>query len=408
VTTLDATRHTDVAIVGGGLAGSLAAAMLGRAGIGTVLIDPHPAYPADFRCEKLDGFQTGVLAKTGLLDHVRQAATPDGECWIARFGRVVDRRPGDQLGIMYDTLVNTIRAAIPTTVAFVHGKASEIATSADRQQIRLASGETISARLVVLANGLNVGLRQKLGMERQIISAGHSISIGFDAKPVDRPAFGFPALTYFNERPAERMAFVSLFPIGSVMRANLFGYRDMHDPWLRQLRAEPQQTLYASMPRLRRLMGDFVVTDFLKIRPVDLYVTHGHRQAGVVLVGDAFSTSCPAAGTGARKALVDVERLCNLHIPQWLATPGMGKDKIAAFYDDPDKLATDTYSHAKAYSLRSFSVETGLRWRAERFGKFVAHRGIGLLRQLRGREAPPADDQPDTHAGSSARPLPIP
>ena len=61
------------------------------------------------------------------------------------------------------------------------------------------------------------------------------------------------------------------------------------------------------------------------------------RQAGVVLVGDAFATSCPAAGTGTGKVFTDVERLCNVHIPRWLATPGMGADKIAAFYDDPVK-----------------------------------------------------------------------
>ena len=47
-------RHTDIAIVGGGLAGSIVAAMLGRSGVDVVLIDPHPIYPADFRCEKLD------------------------------------------------------------------------------------------------------------------------------------------------------------------------------------------------------------------------------------------------------------------------------------------------------------------------------------------------------------------
>ena len=45
-------RYTDIAIVGGGLAGSTAAAMLGRAGIPTILIDPHPVYPPDLRCEK--------------------------------------------------------------------------------------------------------------------------------------------------------------------------------------------------------------------------------------------------------------------------------------------------------------------------------------------------------------------
>ncbi len=48
-------RYTDIAIIGGGLSGSTAAAMLGRAGISTVLIDPHESYPADFRVEKLSG-----------------------------------------------------------------------------------------------------------------------------------------------------------------------------------------------------------------------------------------------------------------------------------------------------------------------------------------------------------------
>ena len=48
-------RYTDIAIIGGGLAGSTAAAMLGRAGISAVLIDPHETYPADFRVEKLSG-----------------------------------------------------------------------------------------------------------------------------------------------------------------------------------------------------------------------------------------------------------------------------------------------------------------------------------------------------------------
>ena len=72
------------------------------------------------------------------------------------------------------------------------------------------------------------------------------------------------------------------------------------------------------------MMGDFTVTGFVQVRPVDLYVTKGYRQNGVVLVGDAFSSSCPAAGTGARKVVVDVERLCNVHIPRWLAWGALG------------------------------------------------------------------------------------
>ena len=129
-------------------------------------------------------------------------------------------------------------------------------------------------------------------------------------------------------------------------------------------------------------MGDFTVTGFVQIRPVDLYVTKGYRQNGVVLVGDAFSSSCPAAGTGARKVLVDVERLCNVHIPRWLASPGMGEAKISAFYDDPIKRACDALSEKKAFRLRSYSIDTAPHWVALRFAKFIAHWGRGLLRRL--------------------------
>ncbi|MEA2873681.1 MAG: hypothetical protein QOH67_3657, partial [Hyphomicrobiales bacterium] len=121
-------RQTDIVIAGGGLAGSAAAAMLGRAGYGVVLVDPHKTYPPDFRAEKIDGTQAAVLRKTGLADAVLRAGTLDGESWVARFGRLLEKRPGDQYGLLYDTLVNTIRAEIPANVEFIHGKVMDFAT----------------------------------------------------------------------------------------------------------------------------------------------------------------------------------------------------------------------------------------------------------------------------------------
>jgi 2-polyprenyl-6-methoxyphenol hydroxylase-like FAD-dependent oxidoreductase len=169
------------------------------------------------------------------------------------------------------------------------------------------------------------------------------------------------------------------------MRANLFVYRDMDDPWLRRLREAPPAALFELMPGLRKLTGEVEVTDFVKIRPVDLYVTSGYRQAGIVLVGDAFATSCPAAGTGCNKVFTDVERLCSHHIPGWLASAGMGKDKIAEFYDDEVKRDCDAASEAKAYFLRALSTETGWSWSARRWTKFVGQFGVGRLRQARER-----------------------
>ena len=89
-------RQTDVVIAGGGLAGSLAAAMLGRAGIDAVMVDPHEVYPAEFRCEKLDGVRAWwdgrqFLSRQGNVYHAPQwftAGLPnvclDGELWLGR------------------------------------------------------------------------------------------------------------------------------------------------------------------------------------------------------------------------------------------------------------------------------------------------------------------------------------
>jgi 2-polyprenyl-6-methoxyphenol hydroxylase-like FAD-dependent oxidoreductase len=358
--------------------------MLGRAGISTALIDPHQVYPFDFRVEKISGDeQLDRFYQTGIADSVLRSATHDGENWIARFGYLLDKKPSRQYGIMYDALIGAVRAEIAAPAELIHAKVTDVSTSAERQKLTLSNGETISARLVVLANGLSVGLRHLLGIERQILSVSHSISIGFDMVPVGRPAFEFPALTYFSERVKERVAYVTLFPIENRMRANLFVYREVDDPWLREMRKKPVETMNAVLPRLRRITGEYAVAGDVKIRPADVYVSTGYRQPGIVLVGDAFAATCPVTGTGTDKVFTDVAQLCNVHIPAWLATEGMGADKIASFYDDPVKQACDAWSMAKAISFRKVTIENGLYWRAQRWARFLAWFGEGALRRMR-------------------------
>jgi 2-polyprenyl-6-methoxyphenol hydroxylase-like FAD-dependent oxidoreductase len=397
-------RYTDIAIVGGGLAGSTAAAMLGRAGIPAILIDPHTMYPPDLRCEKLGGTQLPRLRRTGLDQEILRAATVDGEVWEARFGYLVAKKPSDQHGVMYDTLVNTMRAQIPPGVGILYTKVVDVATSDERQRVVLADGEEISARLIVLANGLSIGLRHMLGLERRIISECHSVTLGFDVAPVDRPALPFPALTYWSKRTDTRMAYLTLFPIGDVMRANMMVYRPMDDIWFREFRKNPEATMRGMMPGLDRMTAGFKVSGPIKIRPADLYVTENHRQAGVVLVGDAFATSCPAAGTGTDKVFTDVERLCNVHIPNWLATEGMDRGKISTFYDDPVKTECDAWSTAKAWHLRSLSIDNGLTWRARRWARFIARLAQGMvgLTNKPGTRIPASLPHPESHEGRTA------
>src|SRR6185312_3639168 len=124
------------------------------------------------------------------------------------------------------------------------------------------------------------------------------------------------------------------------------------------------------------------------IRPADLYVTEGVERPGVVLVGDAFSTSCPTAGTGTGKVFTDVERLCNVHIPRWLASPGMGVEKIAAFYADPVRAAYHAHAAHKAFHLRALTIEPGFVWAARRWLRFLARLAIGMAREMFAGPAP--------------------
>ncbi len=103
-------KNTDIAIIGGGLAGSTAAAMLGRAGVAAILVDPHRDYPPDFRVEKLSGDeQIARFRKTGIADAVLRKAAHANENWIARFGVLLDKAPRDQIGLLYEALVNAVR-----------------------------------------------------------------------------------------------------------------------------------------------------------------------------------------------------------------------------------------------------------------------------------------------------------
>ena len=156
-----------------------------------------------------------------------------------------------------------------------------MSTSADRQTVTLSNGEQISARLIVLANGLNIGLRHTLGMTRKIISECHSVSIGFDIKPAGRRAFDFSALTYYAEQPSDRDRACSrcsrsarrCAPISlSIATCKIPGCGRCATR--RRTRCSRSCRAFESSPAL------FEVTSFVKIRPIDLYVDPGASAAG--------------------------------------------------------------------------------------------------------------------------------
>ena len=375
-------QTADVVVVGGGLSGSLAALVLERLGYSVVLVDRWAEHPPEFRVEKIAGDQVELLRRLGLLECIADASTYFDRIINASRGRLIDTTYGPHYGIFYHDLVNLVRAKLRPSSTVI-GRVTEIRTGSHQQQVIVADRGTVEARLVILATGMSDPLRRSLGITRKTVFEKHSISFGFNVAPAVGSTFTFGALTYYGEALSNRIDYMNLFPIGEVMRANLFTFRDYQDEWLRTIRQAPERTLLATMPGLDCFTGRLQVIDKVQNWTMDLYRAENYVRDGIVLIGDAFQTSCPAAGTGVSRLLTDVQQLCLVHVPRWLTSPGMTSPKIAQFYADPVKQAADARSAYLANYRRSLTLDESLKWQAHRRQLYFRRRIVGWIKDFR-------------------------
>lgn len=378
-----AATAVDVAIVGGGLAGSLAAAVLARAGHCVALVDKRAVYPEEFRVEKIGGHQLEMFRRLGFLRGLESVASPYDRVLNIREGKVVDVSVGQAYGLPYADLVAMARGQIPDPSTLIVDEVTAVSRSDDVQHLALASGRRLTARLVVLATGMAGALGYKLGIRRRVLAERHSVSFGFTIARRDGAPFDFKALTCYGERTADGVDYLSLFPVRAGMRANLFMFRDPTDPVMRDLRRDTEATLLRLLPGLQPYLGDFQVTDRVQNWVMDLSVVEGHLQGGVVLIGDAFQTNCPAAGTGVARLLVDVERLCTEYVPRWITTSGMGREKISEFYVDRDKVAADQQSLKMARFRQALTSRNDISWDMRRRLHFLRRSITHRVDQMR-------------------------
>ncbi|MEO5760551.1 MAG: NAD(P)/FAD-dependent oxidoreductase [Mesorhizobium sp.] len=374
--------EVDVAIVGAGLAGTIMATVLGKAGHKVALIDPHRVHHDEFRAEKTRLESMQLFEKMGLGPVIKSLVTSTTEIQIFRLGQFFQRKQVSEFSFSYGPLINGLREALPPEVPLTVGKVAEVSTGPDRQRLVLNNGTVIDARLLVVATGYSEAVRRAIGVERVEHSKAHSLAIGFDLA-VSPQEFGSRSLTFYPGRFGQRIAYLSVFRIGNRMRANMFVYRTVADPWVQAFRADPRQMLLQLMPEIAPQCGNFAVASPVEVRQVSLTTTTGHRRDGVVFIGDAFSTTCPAQGDGILRAATDVDRLCSTYIPAWLATPGMGVDKIGTFYDDPVKVAADASAMHFSIYAKAIATGTGLEWRIRRLRNNSARQLMIIGRKMR-------------------------
>lgn len=373
----------DVIIVGAGLAGTTAAALLAGQGWRVTLVDRWLHCPACFKAEKIEPDQIELLRKFGLMEALLPWTGHIREIWDAEDGRVVQIQQREQFGIFYQDMVNGLRATLPPTVEFKVGRVQDIATDSDVQRVTLVGGEECTARLVAIACGTGGDLHTRLGMRKQMIQKEQSLALGFSLARADGHSFPFEAVTYYPDGCARRIAYLTLFRVGSVMRANLFVCWSGNEAGTRRFVREPRRELARLLPKLTRVIGEFEVVSRVETGRIDLYRMEGYLQPGVVLLADAFQSVCPMTGLGLSKVLTDVDVFCHDCVPQWLSTPSMGVEKIARFYENPRKRTVDEAHRSVAWANRQMAISGALSWRIRRVKRRWKMQASGLTDYFR-------------------------
>jgi 2-polyprenyl-6-methoxyphenol hydroxylase-like FAD-dependent oxidoreductase len=357
---------SDVIVVGAGLTGTLAASLLARRGVQVILIDRTSEYPPRFKAEKLEPDQIEMLRRFGHMDRLLPRTGHIQSIWEAQNGRVIHIRKREQYGIFYQDIVNGIRSALPLEVKFRLGSVQRIDYSGELRRVTLEDGEEHTARLVVLATGTESPLHSRLGMTKRFIPQVPSDTLGFTIEPSAADSFPFDAATYYPDDCDEKVAYLSLFRIGSAMRANLFAFWLGNEKVTRRFLQAPREELDRLLPGLMRVTGKFEVVSRVEAWRTQLYRMEGHLQPGLVLLADAFQNVCPTTGLGISKVLTDVDVFCSECALQWLSTPGMGVEKIAGFYQIPRKQQVDELSLTDAWRNRQLALNGSLAWQARR------------------------------------------
>jgi 2-polyprenyl-6-methoxyphenol hydroxylase-like FAD-dependent oxidoreductase len=356
----------EVIVVGAGVAGTTAAALLGAQRRRVILVDARQNCPPVFKAEKIESDQAELLERFDLLQGLLPQAGRIQEIRSYYNGRHFRTTVARQYGLSYSDIVNLLRECLDETVQFKVARVTRIENSSELQFVTLDNGERLATRLVVLACGLNGELPSDLGLKRVIIRKNHSEAVAFTlAKPNGTP-FEFDAATCFPPSQKAGVDYLSLFRIGETMRANLFAFPAADESWARRLLQDPERELEVCFPYFRLAVGGYQIVRKIETSLIHLYRTEGNPLHGVALIGDAAANACPATGMGLSKVLTDVDVLCSECAPRWLETPGMSVDKLADYYNDLRKRAVDEKALHDADYRRRARTDRSLRWKIHR------------------------------------------
>jgi 2-octaprenyl-6-methoxyphenol hydroxylase len=376
--------RTDILIVGGGLNGSLLSLGLAGMGFDVTLIEAQEASvlgAADFdgRSYALALTSCRMLDRLGLWPHLQDNAQPilqikvsDGHAGQGPSPLAMQFDHGEieegPMGHMIED--RHLRAALLQAVAAHAGirvMSGQTVVDQSAGQLHLSSGETLSAQLIVGADGRASGTAQRAGIGR----------IGWD--------YGQTAMVcaVSHAEPHEGIAHQFFMPTGPLAILPLTGNRSSI-VWSET--AENAAAFHALndadyltmlRPRFGAFLGEIDLAGKRYCYPLSLSLTHRMVADRIALVGDATHGVHPIAGQGLNAGFRDIAALCDILHDARQRGEDIGSVPVLTRYEEWRRFDNTALALATDGFNRLFSNNNPIL----RIGRDI---GMGLINRLPG------------------------
>ncbi|WP_290648332.1 2-octaprenyl-6-methoxyphenyl hydroxylase [Aquisalimonas sp.] len=310
-----ANTAADVIIVGGGLVGATLAIALVESGLRIRVVDPvtaaAPTQPSyDDRSTALSPTSQRILEALGLWPAIAAEAAPIRTIHVSdqrSFGitRMHAEREGlKALGHVVPNRVlgRVLReriAALPATVQPVTARVERVESGAEVAQVVLDDGASLTARLLVAADGTRSALRKHLGIDVRD-TAYHQCAVVANVTPAQAP----------NGRAFERFTPegpLALLPLPGGHCSLVWTVSPERGQRLAGL--DDGDFLAALQAAFGYRLGRFLQVGQRFVYPLSLSRSGQRVAERSVLIGNAARTLHPVAGQGFNLALRDVAEL---------------------------------------------------------------------------------------------------
>ncbi|MGB3624455.1 MAG: FAD-dependent monooxygenase [Henriciella sp.] len=396
----------EIVIVGAGPAGASLALALSQAGFETALIDARAAGQPAREDTRNFAIVTGswrLLAAIGITDRLDGLTEPlhgleaedGGSHW---FGApsifftdddLIDREESETLGQMVEArhLQKALdeAAADQDRLTLIRPDLFEgFEARPGGVDVKLAGGKTLSARLLIGADGMKSSVRHAAGIETEGRDYGKSV---FAANvTLSRPHHGVARQLFTPEGP-----FATLPLQGD--RANLAWY--MKRGAAEALAKQPAEAVEAELNHsFADFAGEMKIDGPMGSYPLILQIAERMVDERVALLGDAVRRINPLAGQGLNQGFRDVAALYDAIIEGDRAGLDIGSDQVLDAYQTSRRFGATTTALAMDAIDRLFSNDLSLTKPVRTLGMLIADKAKPVRRTLAGLASASSDELP--------------